>query len=632
MISRSDGRAVIEFIETQMGQSLPKIGFLAGQAVCSVLLYLHKKATSVIINDYDIFHSDDLLKKPWGFIPHTKAPALHAVKSTFTNVLLASRIPEIAPVKRDPNSFYSAYEYPEIIKIPSFLKRRSLSFSPYSHRQSYRIKQVSRNGLINEIFYVSDADFGSPQKIIAGFDINCTEVGINLATGEIFYTYNFLKFFKGLQLEITNITRPHHTFIRYFNKIHQHGYYGSIEAAARMCATSVALNELSSESKLIDMEIGDASEIIKQQKVPSRFGSGYQSKFHESKSIGIGNFVTMRVNNFNVNYKEEFLEYLASKGAEETKKVALGKLHYRADPYEFILNGEHRESMEKSLGLIISGYPIYARMSLPKILSEHLSLSPKRHVQSGINLVKQLRFKKNHSNVKSEFLSDIVTGDSSIFRGNFTIEHVRYVSDLRKEHDLERYFAGKTLEQSYLIAKKIRWLEKRHPSQMHTLEVCEYFDLLDMEKDAIVERTMFELEKYEQMLASKSVEDDLFISRFDTFEASGMRFVSLFSPILTKEEGRIVNHCIGKYYHALLKDNQMLISVRKNILKRCSAHLEKRGEIWEVRQFRGFKNKRPDAPFFHALYDFVHRLNFGELDVRPALKPREPCIKSDDQE
>ena len=54
-IKTSDGIRIIQFIEKTLKITLPKSGFLAGQSVCSALLYLNSKQKDFHVNDLDIF-------------------------------------------------------------------------------------------------------------------------------------------------------------------------------------------------------------------------------------------------------------------------------------------------------------------------------------------------------------------------------------------------------------------------------------------------------------------------------------------------------------------------------------------------------------------------------------------------
>lgn len=55
-IYNNDGEKIIKFIEQNFSCELPKHGFVAGQAVCGVLMYLKGLSKEIVLNDIDIFH------------------------------------------------------------------------------------------------------------------------------------------------------------------------------------------------------------------------------------------------------------------------------------------------------------------------------------------------------------------------------------------------------------------------------------------------------------------------------------------------------------------------------------------------------------------------------------------------
>jgi len=54
-IYKNDGQKVLDFIKKNYQTELPREGILAGQSVCSILLYLKGIKNEVQINDFDIF-------------------------------------------------------------------------------------------------------------------------------------------------------------------------------------------------------------------------------------------------------------------------------------------------------------------------------------------------------------------------------------------------------------------------------------------------------------------------------------------------------------------------------------------------------------------------------------------------
>jgi len=102
----------------------------------------------------------------------------------------------------------------------------------YDEDSNYRILKVERDGLLNVITISQIADLHNNRDymyILNGFDFNCCQVGIDLETGNLFYTPQFEEFFNTNQLDITAIYTPGHTAIRLFKKIKELNCYCDVE-------------------------------------------------------------------------------------------------------------------------------------------------------------------------------------------------------------------------------------------------------------------------------------------------------------------------------------------------------------------------------------------------------------------
>ena len=102
----------------------------------------------------------------------------------------------------------------------------------YDDASNYRILEVLRDGLLNTIVISKIIDIQNNKDymyILNGFDFNCCQVGIDLSTGNIFYTPHFAEFFKTNQLDITAMYTPGHTAIRLFKKIKELNCYCDVD-------------------------------------------------------------------------------------------------------------------------------------------------------------------------------------------------------------------------------------------------------------------------------------------------------------------------------------------------------------------------------------------------------------------
>ena len=91
----------------------------------------------------------------------------------------------------------------------------------------YQICDATRNGLINDIN--CNVVSGSYEKydkfmiILNGFDINSCKSGIDLETGKLYYTKDFVQFLKTKQMMVSLPYMPLHTTIRLIKKLNQYG-------------------------------------------------------------------------------------------------------------------------------------------------------------------------------------------------------------------------------------------------------------------------------------------------------------------------------------------------------------------------------------------------------------------------
>ena len=174
-----DKNIVIKILNELSGLcAIPKGGFLAGGAVANTLLKM-KYGKSYPINDLDIFIEEE-------------------EGNRFSN--------STTPLRT--NSLIIEGDYYECNIA-------------YDHGSNYRIKDVSREGLLNwiTISRVANRDnIRNYQYILNGFDFNCCQVGIDLSTNQIYYTDEFVEFLNTKQLEVTAIYTPAHTAMRLFKK------------------------------------------------------------------------------------------------------------------------------------------------------------------------------------------------------------------------------------------------------------------------------------------------------------------------------------------------------------------------------------------------------------------------------
>jgi len=109
--------------------------------------------------------------------------------------------------------------------------------------RGYRVLSSTREGMLNhvDLFATTNARFGS--LVLEGFDLNCCQAGLDLASGLIITTPAFRRFLSNGQLMVTNVATPYHTTIRLAKKHKEYGCYCSLDTEASILATAGGLLE-----------------------------------------------------------------------------------------------------------------------------------------------------------------------------------------------------------------------------------------------------------------------------------------------------------------------------------------------------------------------------------------------------
>lgn len=194
------GDAVLNHLR-QFGD-LPNSGILAGQAVDSAITDLFGKGGGVY-NDLDIFKNAPDTRR--------KNKDQWATRTT----------------ARSDLDIVTKHGYSEMMQVLELTR-------------TYTIKSVSRKDMLN-VVHCSMADGFlrrrlSAHQVIAGFDINCTRVAVDLATGQLAWDKHYEQFLQSRQLRISMMHTPWHTFLRLAKKAKElPGVYVDFDAAAEAC-------------------------------------------------------------------------------------------------------------------------------------------------------------------------------------------------------------------------------------------------------------------------------------------------------------------------------------------------------------------------------------------------------------
>lgn len=219
-LTRDMGRAVIDHLSA-LGP-LPRSGYLAGQAVSSAVfqLFADDGEGLVVYNDLDVFHS------------------------------ATARDLDIAEWKQRTLSTVG-------------YQGCSIQLDDYQHMGfevtgSYDVVGSHREGLVNHVSYTR---LGSGLRraeaplltLIKAFDLNVTQVGVDLESGALIWSSEFEEFCRTRQLLISNVQTPHHTAMRWFKKLHElPGLFGNDEAAMELVTLMSFTKGLKGSQRMIE--------------------------------------------------------------------------------------------------------------------------------------------------------------------------------------------------------------------------------------------------------------------------------------------------------------------------------------------------------------------------------------------
>jgi len=206
---------IMSFLNKELekeGKKLPKQGILTGQGVADLILKFsgwdkYREEVELKLNDIDVFHCMTKAENA----EHNRNKCEQNSYSLGGTTINTKRVAKLGFISMGYEGFIGAV-----------------------NGSSYKIVKTEKYGLLNEtyVFFPNEdkkrTKLERYESVISQFDINCTQVGIDIETGELLATNNFLKFYQTGQLEISYGGTPIHSPIRYVRKLKEHGFYGNI--------------------------------------------------------------------------------------------------------------------------------------------------------------------------------------------------------------------------------------------------------------------------------------------------------------------------------------------------------------------------------------------------------------------
>jgi hypothetical protein len=169
-------------------QELPDSGLLAGGSVAN-FYWSHFTENDIVINDIDIF----VLNKKTENIEYDKKKNFEAFYKLSGNKKVLS-------------------EHKRKSEIDEYTDLKT----EYKNDNYFKIEDTKRDKLLNYVNY--SCHKVDELALIKTFDINCTQIGIDLKTKKLYFTEEFLDFLNNKELKVTALNSPCHTAVRIVKK------------------------------------------------------------------------------------------------------------------------------------------------------------------------------------------------------------------------------------------------------------------------------------------------------------------------------------------------------------------------------------------------------------------------------
>lgn len=480
---------------------LPTSGYVAGQAVASAVSELFGDGRAVQYNDVDVFREatpEDFASRSQGH-PDTPPRRKTAIRRCDFSTLELQRT-----------------QYHDISETT--VKR-------------YQVLGTKRQGMLNEVLCAfSEHDH---LKFLETFDLNCVQVGVDLASKQLFWTPEFDLFTKTRQLDVVTLHTPFHSLIRYFKKKQElGGVYGNDERIIEMLAAAyhIEVNRAMTEE--------GSAKLTEYSNLRWRFGRIYREKLDAVAGMILPHF------------------------SVETEMV-------HDYPVSILV-----PRFESSPDLTPPGIPNLVHC-LPK-LSRALREKHTPATQGRLNYLSKLM---DESSLTRGFW--LTKGDSYV-KGNVTPAQILQMDKAMSKHYISHQLDQPTLGLQWEQFNRIRVEASRRgvwvygvlentPSQVWT--------------DATLDELLVGQEKLLKQKLTRRTLPPLSIAGFATRElVTGMEM---------SQEGAEVHHCVAGYVQSVKEKSARIVSFRSGDTPDTwlTVELRKKGLAWSPVQVRGLQNR-----------------------------------------
>lgn len=487
--------AIIEHLR-QFGD-LPKEGLLTGQAVSSAISELFGDGRAVAYNDLDIF------------LPYQGV----ASKNDEDYSAIADNIRDFMNKQAIAKVHHSA-----------LIVKQEYGFLCYDLERRYRLAKTEREGMLNRVYCTfKNSDYAA--DVIASFDLNCVQVGIQLETGKLIWSRHYEEFLRTGQLDIVNLSTPTQSIIRYFTKLKElEGLYGDSERLIELVAMSMQGTSQ------------DGTFISSTSAMTTAFGDRYKKKFDgvESDLQPYFSLTSEKIHDINVYQLSPRFE--VDKAALSTIRD-LNLRHYHLPTLSKILHGKLRNAHKERL--------------------EHLLRIP----------AKKMRNAKHEENFRNATPYDTLVSylwkhGESEFKSNMSCSEFDQLAKFLTEHTrMTRYFHDvKPLEQLNRLKQIRHQVRTRGKWVVGALEIRDH--------------DSFECDHWTADYLNEILDDEERVQKsiqiapiLPSGVSEGYQLKELCNGIELLTEGSEMHHCVGGYGRMLVDGKSRIFSVRNAMTK-----------------------------------------------------------------
>jgi hypothetical protein len=482
---------------------LPQHGYVAGQSVASAVSELFGDGRAVSYNDVDVFRSRTAEEEE--------------------SLLVWDEEKWVGPARQKRAINTCQFTTLELGESYGRITETTVG--------RYKVLKTTRNGMLNEVF----CEFATTntQKFLETFDLNCVQVGVDLATKKLFWTPEFQSFTETRQLDVVTLHTPFHSLIRYFRKKEElAGVFGNDERILEMLAAAYYI-EMNQEHRSIK-STGPAE----YRDLRWRFGQIYREKLDAVAGQILPHF---------------------SIESEMVNDYLVTHLVPRFEPGK---------------DLVRTKMPFLVH-ALPK-LSRALREKHVKGAQSRLNYLAE--------NVEEQSITRahwLCTGEDFV-KSNVTPMQMAQLDKVTNSHDISRHLASSSLTALWGKFSLVRKEVSRRGLWVYG--VLETNAVQAWTEDSL---TVF-LDEQEHLLNRTYKKPTLHPLTLDGHVArelvSGMELVN---------EGQELHHCVGGYAGSVKAGRSRIISMRPSQHPDTWLTLElRRHKVgWSIEQLRGLQNR-----------------------------------------